>query len=715
MNNNSNVKLKLLVGTAVVLFSYSAEAGSLRDAPALPSVEVNFGAIEKLKADEKQRKIDEANAAKEAAAAKKRAEKEALEAKKKAEKEAKLAAKGAKKKEKTKVTSSSSAEKPVTKKTPSKKKPTQKAKAKKSTKKDKKIAQAKPIEAPVKKIKQEPKWIEPVKPVEELKIVEEAPKAKTETKAEPTKIIEKFDSVKMAEPKEASKEPAIKIGEKLEPAKPEAIKIEPKEVAKIEAPKVEPKKPEVGVKEVIDLNPAKDKKSALSTKSEAPDLQPVGVVAEKTPAVESKDKSAPSFMDKVYAFFAGNKKEQVEPEILPSSDREIVSAPTPKEPQKPIETAQKALPPKNEYLVPVDEPIIEEIEVVEKVPVMSEETKPFQKNVPQSDKDLEKLINEQPVILPNKIENPIAALPAKPEDKPVDLDKLAVANKPAEVKNGELAKEPEIPPLADMIELKQKDEKAIPPNKNVSEEEWKRVLDDAKKKAENPVPAPVEAKVAPAPAEAPKDSPLAVSSAPVPPIKKPEEKKSVVSSVMEWMPAFNKNDAKPEATSDVKLDEVPVKEEKTNPVSSPDNKPVAASEPDVVKPAEKLPEPKLAALPDVDKVLSPDNLKSDKQISLNLNFKASDLNVAASDEGKIRDFVKQVTPTTKKVKVVSYAYAYDGDLNAARRVSLKRAIAIRTKMIEAGLDSTRISVQALGSQEGSSKNAVEIMTVDSVI
>lgn len=61
------------------------------------------------------------------------------------------------------------------------------------------------------------------------------------------------------------------------------------------------------------------------------------------------------------------------------------------------------------------------------------------------------------------------------------------------------------------------------------------------------------------------------------------------------------------------------------------------------------------------------------------------------------------------------AYAAGDDLSSskARRISLSRALSVRSYLIEKGVRSTRIDVRALGDKaEGEQKNRVDVNTIE---
>lgn len=56
----------------------------------------------------------------------------------------------------------------------------------------------------------------------------------------------------------------------------------------------------------------------------------------------------------------------------------------------------------------------------------------------------------------------------------------------------------------------------------------------------------------------------------------------------------------------------------------------------------------------------------------------------------------------QRLQVVAYASSQGTNTSAARRLSLSRALAVRSYLIDKGIRSTRIDVRAMGTPEGAS-------------
>jgi outer membrane protein OmpA-like peptidoglycan-associated protein len=83
--------------------------------------------------------------------------------------------------------------------------------------------------------------------------------------------------------------------------------------------------------------------------------------------------------------------------------------------------------------------------------------------------------------------------------------------------------------------------------------------------------------------------------------------------------------------------------------------------------------------------------------ALQIAFPAGETRVPASAQAGLKDLAERMK-AQENLRLQIVAYAAGGDLTAstARRLSLSRALAVRTVLIEHGVRSTRIDVRALG-------------------
>ncbi len=100
--------------------------------------------------------------------------------------------------------------------------------------------------------------------------------------------------------------------------------------------------------------------------------------------------------------------------------------------------------------------------------------------------------------------------------------------------------------------------------------------------------------------------------------------------------------------------------------------------------------PSVAAVP-----LAPTAPPKDR--ALQIEFTAGDSRVPAAAQAGLKDLAERMKGQ-ESLRLQIVAYAAGGDLTAstARRLSLSRALAVRTVLIEQGVRSTRIDVRALG-------------------
>lgn len=97
--------------------------------------------------------------------------------------------------------------------------------------------------------------------------------------------------------------------------------------------------------------------------------------------------------------------------------------------------------------------------------------------------------------------------------------------------------------------------------------------------------------------------------------------------------------------------------------------------------------------------------KLDPGVLLSIDFDADQTGISDFDKDRLAELVQRIMSDGKqRVKVVSYAKGTEKQASSARRISLQRAIAIRSHMIKSGLESIRINVQAVGDKAEDEKN-----------
>lgn len=111
----------------------------------------------------------------------------------------------------------------------------------------------------------------------------------------------------------------------------------------------------------------------------------------------------------------------------------------------------------------------------------------------------------------------------------------------------------------------------------------------------------------------------------------------------------------------------------------------------------------------------PISVSGDKSELLSIDYQGVDIGLTQFDKDRLAELVQQISnDKSKRLKIVSYAIGEEGKANSARRISLQRAISIRSQMIKAGLDSIRINVQAVGDKAENEHqiNSVKVFLLD---
>lgn len=95
-------------------------------------------------------------------------------------------------------------------------------------------------------------------------------------------------------------------------------------------------------------------------------------------------------------------------------------------------------------------------------------------------------------------------------------------------------------------------------------------------------------------------------------------------------------------------------------------------------------------------------------------FNGDNTTMEDSDEAALRSLAAQInTEKRTRLQLRAYASAQDRTASAARRLSLSRALAVRSFLIESGVSSTRIDVRALGAKsESGPADRVDLVVVN---
>jgi outer membrane protein OmpA-like peptidoglycan-associated protein len=91
-------------------------------------------------------------------------------------------------------------------------------------------------------------------------------------------------------------------------------------------------------------------------------------------------------------------------------------------------------------------------------------------------------------------------------------------------------------------------------------------------------------------------------------------------------------------------------------------------------------------------------------------FNADNTKLSADGQAVLDGVIAELQADDKsRVQLMAYAAGEDLSSSKARRISLSRALSVRSYLIEKGVRSTRIDVRALGDKaEGDQKNRVDV-------
>jgi len=121
--------------------------------------------------------------------------------------------------------------------------------------------------------------------------------------------------------------------------------------------------------------------------------------------------------------------------------------------------------------------------------------------------------------------------------------------------------------------------------------------------------------------------------------------------------------------------------------------PVAKSEP---APVQKVPAPK-APTKVKTQVASVSSLASlGKGLVSRVNFAGSSTRLNEDAKNQLRDLATKIAASGERLQLKAFAGGTGGSSSSARRLSLSRALTVRSYLIESGVRSTRIGVRALG-------------------
>jgi outer membrane protein OmpA-like peptidoglycan-associated protein len=141
--------------------------------------------------------------------------------------------------------------------------------------------------------------------------------------------------------------------------------------------------------------------------------------------------------------------------------------------------------------------------------------------------------------------------------------------------------------------------------------------------------------------------------------------------------------------------------------------PVATSKP-LLKPKPEVTETPVAEIIPVDKALKEEPVAESAAIDepitplsfgavptatdLSIDFAGESVDLDSVAEGKLKNVIQQMNAADNMLQVRAYATGQDGSKSSARRISLSRALAVRSYLMDNGIKPHRVNVRALGSE-----------------
>jgi outer membrane protein OmpA-like peptidoglycan-associated protein len=171
-----------------------------------------------------------------------------------------------------------------------------------------------------------------------------------------------------------------------------------------------------------------------------------------------------------------------------------------------------------------------------------------------------------------------------------------------------------------------------------------------------------------------------------------DKKETIVAAIDEKSKNNNKNP--------ISLDDLLAEDKDTSQEKNSEQKPVLSknivAEPKEVKEIFSAPyEDKVNTVKTSDKSLVK-SATDGAEPQLVIKFNSDDVDLTTSETDRLSEFVRNLLNSNRKIKIVSYGPADENEVNISRRISLKRAIAVRAAVMANGLASGRINVQAVG-------------------
>lgn len=104
---------------------------------------------------------------------------------------------------------------------------------------------------------------------------------------------------------------------------------------------------------------------------------------------------------------------------------------------------------------------------------------------------------------------------------------------------------------------------------------------------------------------------------------------------------------------------------------------------------------------------------SDRGPTLSLVFKPGQVELDEGIRAKLADIAAQAKSDERRLQIDAFASGGKTSSSEIRRTSLKRALAVRSYLIEEGVRSTRIDVRALGAPlDGGPEDRVDLILLE---
>jgi outer membrane protein OmpA-like peptidoglycan-associated protein len=131
------------------------------------------------------------------------------------------------------------------------------------------------------------------------------------------------------------------------------------------------------------------------------------------------------------------------------------------------------------------------------------------------------------------------------------------------------------------------------------------------------------------------------------------------------------------------------------------------------EPAAKAPPPPSATTTE-QAMLPPEGALGTPGRTLQIPFPAGETELAKSAQEQLEGLAKDLRSSeTLRVQLLAYAGDEGASPSKARRISLSRALAVRSYLIESGIKTSRIDVRALGNKSTSgSSDRVDVKVVE---